>query len=76
MSRSRKKTPVTGNTCAVSDKWWKRLANRIFRRREKQAIHHGDEPPVDLDEVSDSWCMPKDGKQRFDPEDWPQFMRK
>lgn len=76
MSRSRRKNPVTGHTGARSEKWWKRRWNRVFRRRTKEALLRGEEPPADLNEISELWDGPKDGKHRFDKEEFPQYMRK
>jgi hypothetical protein len=78
MSRSRRHHPVAGFTTARSEKEDKRLANRTLRARVRtQFASHGDERPLPtLREVSDSWCMPKDGKMRFDPLRYPKSMRK
>ncbi len=65
MSRSKKKTPVTGMTTARSEKEDKRHANRILRRVSKPDPENA---PA-LREVSDVWGMAKDGKVRFDPTD-------
>ena len=74
MSRSKKKTPVTGMTTARSEKDDKRLANRKFRRVTR--IDPENAPA--LREVSDVWGMAKDGKVRFDPmdESGKKLMRK
>jgi hypothetical protein len=63
MSRSRKKTPITGITTATSEKDDKRKANRIFRRVTKVQIKKGDTPFIDIKEVSNVWSFDKDGKQ-------------
>jgi hypothetical protein len=66
LSRSRKKTPITGITTARSEKQDKRLANRKLRRKTRQALRCRDLDvlPV-LREVSNVWCMDKDGKFWF-----------
>lgn len=68
MSRSRKKTSITGITTARSEKQDKRLANRKLRRKTKQALRYRDLDewvlPV-LREVSNVWGMAKDGKFWF-----------
>ena len=68
MSRSRKKTPITGITTARSEKQDKRLANRKLRRKTRQVLRCQDLDgwvlPV-LREVSNVWCMDKDGKFWF-----------
>lgn len=61
MSRSRRKTPIFGITLADSDKADKRIANRRWRSRSRQAIRQGKEPPM-LREVSDAWDFAKDGR--------------
>ena len=45
------------STFADSQKEDKRIANRIFRRKTKQAIHSGIEPPYRLREVSDVYGL-------------------
>ena len=75
MSRSKKKTPIIGNA-GTSDKEDKRRANRVFRRREKDAIRKDKDPPEDLNEVSDVWDFSKDGKQMINLEDHPELVRK
>lgn len=73
MSRSIKKTPITGITGSRSDKEGKRLANRHHRRINKQLT---DESYRTLREVSDVWDMAKDGKSWFDSSQHPELMRK
>lgn len=62
MSRSRRHTPVFGLTCATSEKHDKRIANRRWRSRVRQAVHEGVEPPAQR-EISDVWDFEKDGKR-------------
>ncbi len=78
MSRSERKTPITGITTATSGKQDKRIANRQLRRRVKQLLDVNPATEVlPLErEVSDVWLMDKDGKIRFDPERHPDLMRK
>lgn len=78
MSRSRRKTPITGITTAESEKKDKRLANRAERRINKLLLkYYQDESKLRAKrEVSNVWVMDKDGKQRFDPTKYPQLMRK
>ncbi len=76
MSRSRKKTPITGHTKAESDKQDKRLANRRLRRSVKVAVEHDADVIPEMREKSNVWGFSKDGKQRFDPEKYPKDMRK
>ena len=76
MSRSKRKTPMS--KFADSEKEDKRIANRIFRHRSKQAINSGYEPPLRLQEVSDVYCFAGDGKTYwgFDWKGIKKIMRK
>jgi hypothetical protein len=78
MSHSTKKTPYAGMTTAKSEKQDKRVANRRERRINKSLLAlMNDETHLKIKrEVSDIWCMSKDGKQRFDPRKYPELMRK
>lgn len=80
MSKSTRNNPAGGWTTAKSEKYDKMVAHRRFRRREREAIHHGREPPVSLRQVSNVWDFNKDGKRWFGyhPEEewWQRFMRK
>ena len=78
MSRSRRQTPILGNTTARSEKLDKRLANRVLRRQSRIAIEESD--PEDLmmptqDETSSTWSFDKDGKHYIKNPD-PKWMRK
>ena len=78
MSRSKRKTPITGITTATSEKQDKRIANRQLRRCVKQLLDVDPETEVlPLErEVSNVWSMDKDGKIRFDPACHPDLMLK
>jgi len=76
MSRSRRKVSICGNTTAKSDKWFKRLVHKIFRRREKEAIQQETECPVSLDEAATLQKSDKDGKKYFDTDEHMDLMRK
>lgn len=77
MSRSRRKTPIRGMSSADSEKQDKRMANRKLRRRVRSVLRVEPEAPLPrLREVSNPWSMDKDGKRFFDPERYPQEMRK
>lgn len=66
MSRSRKKTPITGNTKARSEKQDKQLWHRRFRHKERLRLLRDPEGlSVDKNEVSSTWNMAKDGKHWF-----------
>jgi len=75
MSRSRKSTPITGITCAESEKRDKQLAHRRHRRAVNVAVVTGEEPPDERLYV-DPWGMAKDGKQWLSPEWRDKGMRK
>ena len=78
MSRSTKKTPISGITTAKSEKLDKRLAHHRLRMAVRTALTSstaGDTLP-DLREVSDVWGMSKDGKRWFDASAHPEIMRK
>ena len=78
MSRSRRKTPACGITTAASEKDDKRYAQRAERRINHQLLAtSGDGDSLKATRaVSDPWSMDKDGKQRFDPQRFPELMRK
>lgn len=61
MTRSVRRTPITGVTTAVSDRPGKALAHRRTRVAARCALAQGDEPP-DRRLTEDPWDYPKDGK--------------
>ena len=67
MSRSRRKTPVTGVTCAESERYDKQLWHRRFRRAVSVSIRAGDEVMPHVRDVSDPWKFAKDGKTYWGP---------
>jgi hypothetical protein len=82
MSRSRKKTPVSGNTTARSEAFDKQQWHSRMRSLSRKAVQEALDVdpgavvyPVD-DDAKDPWSMVKDGKHRFDPKKWPKEMRK
>ena len=68
MSRSRRKTPITGHTTAQSDAEWKAKAARALRHSAKQALEAN---PDDMTLSGKRWdainpcSAPKDGKYWF-----------
>ena len=77
MSRSFKKNPFCGMSCAESEKKDKQRYNRKFRRIDKQSIKKQDDMLLtSVKEVSNPWAMDKDGKQRFRKDVHPDLMRK
>ncbi|MBM7069705.1 hypothetical protein [Actibacterium sp. 188UL27-1] len=75
MSRSRRKTPITGITKAESDKRFKEAEHKRERRRLK-AADLTEETPPDPKAFGNPWASDKDGKHRIDPDKFPDFMRK
>ncbi len=75
MSHSRKKTPKLGFSSSSSEKEDKQLANRVFRRKGKQAVKAGKEPIENMNAVITTWEMAKDGK-RYVQKISPKQMRK
>ena len=71
MTRSRRHNPITGNCVCRSEKAWKRFAHK--RRRTAERSRGSDLPDR---AYADCWWWGKDGKHRFDPQAWPQGMRK
>jgi hypothetical protein len=68
MSRSFRKTPITGNTTCRSDKEYKRDARKRWRRRCHQIVGAAVEEDLDLPtlkETSNEWAFGKDGKHYF-----------
>lgn len=78
MSKSRRNRPHCGITTAASEKDDKRRSNRRVRHRNAQilAVTGDGDSLKHLRVLSDPWVMCKDGKQRFDPREHPQLMRK
>lgn len=79
MSRSYKKTPISGLTTAKSEKEDKRLANRLFRRASRNRIKSNQEPFYKLREVCNIWDFAKDGRVYYDKEAvkrYPKVLRK
>jgi hypothetical protein len=78
MSRSRRKTTVTGITTAATEQADKRSANRSERRRVRSVLNTKEDIQVlpAKRELSDVWAMAKDGKTFFDASKNPKLMRK
>jgi hypothetical protein len=78
MTRSRKKTPISGITAARSEKQDKRLANRRVRRAVKQVLATSVDVHVlpHRRELTNPWTMAKDGKMWFNPDRFPEALRK
>lgn len=86
MSRSRRKTPITGITNAASEKKDKQIWHRRFRHKIRDILRRTNEDEIDdielpvEKEVSSTWAMDKDGKQYIgdmeDQEYKEELMRK
>ena len=86
MSRSRKKSPYSGNTYAKSERFDKQMWHRRLRNQEKRSLERGEfEEHVGINkkEVSSVWLMHKDGKTRYQKEgktfggcDWADIYEK
>ena len=74
MSRSRRRTPIMGMTCAESEKQDKQRANGALRTAVRDALRRGAELMPELREVSNICTFAKDGKSwRWQ---WEEGMRK
>lgn len=77
MSRSMRRTPISGMTTAPSEKQDKRLANRRLRRIVRcRLMWQFAEVLPDLREVSDVGSFDKDGKTYFGRARNNRLMRK
>ena len=78
MSRSRRKTPISGHTSAESNHPWKKAAARNLRRTVKQtlkATHDGDAFAGKRWDLVNPWSSVKDGKW-FSIQPKAEWMRK
>lgn len=75
MSRSMRRTSISGIRMALSDKQDKRLANRRLRRIVRCRLVFAEVLP-DLREISDVSSFKKDGKTFFDAVRQRRLMRK
>ena len=79
MSRSRRKTPISGITTAESEAEWKAKAARRARHAARQTLTEtldGDALPAKRWAVVNPWDGPKDSKSWFRKADYPRGMRK
>jgi hypothetical protein len=63
MSRSRRKTPITGMTTARSNKAFKVIEHRRERALTRSAMAVGREDTLHPKMTGDEWASPRDGKQ-------------
>ena len=78
MSRSCRKTPIFGHTCAKTDHPWKKAAARKLRRKVKQnlvATLDGDRFAGKRWDLESDWSSDKDGKSYWREPD-PRLLRK
>lgn len=77
MSRSRRKTPISGVTTAASEKRDKIASHKVYRRTLKRLITPDLETPLPTErQLTNPWDMAKDGKTAFDPNRKPNWRRK
>ena len=78
MSRSYRKTSITGITTAASDKQDKRLCNRATRRLSRMILRcdMDQETLPDRREVRNVYGFAKDGKKYFNAKEHPDLMEK
>jgi len=75
MTRSYRKTPIRGVTCAKSEKEYKKIINKALRRKNRIILKKGEPVPYIIkNEYMTKWDMPKDGKC-YVPKD-PKRLRK
>ena len=78
MSRSRRKTPIFGQTSARSDHRWKKASARKLRRSVKQLLNatlDGDRFAGKRWDLVNPWSSEKDGKF-YSASPSPRLMRK
>ncbi len=81
MSRSRRKRPIASvATKSGSDRFDKQKTNRKFRNKVRQILR---KTPLDIEpvfpvvrEISNSYFFKKEAKLLFDPEFYPEGLRK
>ena len=69
MSRSGKHAPISGITSAKSEKWDKRVCNKILRLRAKKLLRGDYDKYIEPlpNECRNVWKMAKDGKHYWNP---------
>ncbi len=64
MARSTRRTPIFGNCCAPSDKFFKRQATSRLRIAVRAALRSGDGEILPIaQEIASEWTSRKDGKR-------------
>jgi hypothetical protein len=73
LSRSRRKTPISGITTARSEKEFKKISNHKFRARERTLVKKVLDEEIVMPErtrdVVETYAGPKDGKMYFGDSD-------
>jgi hypothetical protein len=62
MARSKRRTPIFGNTTAESDKEFKRAENRRARRCTNVSLNCGEDDLAPAKAFGNPWNSEKDGK--------------
>ena len=75
MSRSYKHAPVI-TWCGESNKEDKRIANRRFRKINKDKMRHNKIPLQNIKECSDNWNFSSDGLTYYDKDVDKKYLRK
>lgn len=78
VSRSRRKTPITGITTARSEKFDKKIWHRAYRHAERQRLHTNPYsfPRHHFEFGAHAWNLSKDGKQYWGLDVTASLMRK
>ena len=79
MSRSKRKNPICGITTAVSEKEDKRKWHRKNRKKVNSLLDIEDYDELELESYykrDGNWSFSKDGKTRFDEDEYGYLMRK
>ena len=80
MSRSRKKTPISGHTKAPSDKPFKiqehKRERRVVKHRLTSAVDYDNMVLPDKENFGNAWNSPKDGKHWLRRSIKDKWMRK
>ncbi|MGD9724889.1 MAG: hypothetical protein AB7V39_00575 [Nitrospiraceae bacterium] len=70
MSRSFRKRPYVSLFGYRSEKDWKQISSRVFRRVSKQAIQQDQEPLHRDDEAVNKYSFPSDGTKGWRKDGW------
>jgi hypothetical protein len=73
MSRSHRKTPITGITTATSDKDFKWREHQRARAITREALSAGNENTLHRRQTGNPWKSRKDGKWWFERGEFPEL---